>query len=179
MKTLSLLLISLITLSSCSFVEKENVVVIDNKYSMELPDFLSHSTDLHDEASLQYDNRFREFYVLVLDEKIDEMNKVIQQYGLEEVYTKDLDGYANLLLANLEQAVTNMQTSELIDTVINNLPAKYVTITGEVDDVRIFYTIAYLQGKKDYYQVTTWTLDEKEEQYKNRMKKMIATFKEL
>ncbi|MBL0303429.1 MAG: hypothetical protein IPQ23_17305 [Cytophagaceae bacterium] len=67
----------------------------------------------------------------------------------------------------------------LIDTVVNNMPAKHIRLSGKVEGLDAFYSVAFVEGKDTYYQVMAWTLANKEAQYTERMNKIIHSLKEL
>lgn len=159
---------------------KFKTVISKNIYSLEVPDFMTESKILHEEASLQYQNLFREFYMVVIDEPIEEFNALIEMEAfLAESYTPNLTGYANLLIDNMESAVDDSEVSEVQDIKINGLPARYFQLTGTVEGIDIFYQIAYLQGKEKYYQLVVWTEQKSKEKYAPAMEKIIMSFKEL
>jgi hypothetical protein len=42
-----------------------------------------------------------------------------------------------------------------------------------------YYSIAFIKGEKNYYQIMTWTLEKHEGQYKEKMDKILRSLKEL
>ena len=154
-------------------------VTIEDKYSISLPSFLSKGNNLNEDASLQYQNLLKEFYVIVIDEQKSELQRALVQYDLTETYTNDLTGYSELLLNAFEQGVYVTQKSEPIDTLINNMPAKLITILGRVNGIDIFYSIAFIEGERRYYQIMTWTLLSRQYKYEDKMSEIIHSLVEL
>ncbi len=153
---------------------------IEDKYSISLPGFLVEAgITLNEEASLEYMNAFMEFYVMVIDEPKSDIEKVLIDYELADLYLNNLKGYSELILDGLRQAVIVSQESDVVDTVINGLPARLLTINGTVEGIDIFYSLAYIEGKERYYQIFTWTLSEKETEYRDKMSTILYSFKEL
>lgn len=180
MKKSIILLLSVLFISSCQFLKKEKVVTVEDKYSISLPGFLVEAgITLNEEASLEYMNAFMEFYVMVIDEPKSSIEKVLIDYELADLYPNNLKGYSELILDGLKQAVIVSQESDVVDTVINGLPARLLTINGTVEGIDIFYSLAYIEGKERYYQIFTWTLSEKETEYRDKMSKILYSFKEL
>lgn len=174
-------IIFLITLffSSCQNTVKEKTVPIDNKYSLTIPSFLNKSNTLNEDASLQYEHRMKELYVIVVDDLISDLDKAIDENDLSNHYSKDIHGYTNLSLDGFELEISVLEKSEPLFTTINNLPAYLTTIKANVNNFDAFYSLAFIEGENRYYQIMTWTLAAKESEHKDKMQRMIYSFKEL
>jgi hypothetical protein len=135
--------------------------------------------NLNDDASLQYQHAWKEFYVIVIDETIEEMQKALEENQLTDTYNNDIKGYSDLLVNGFEQTVSVNRKSEILDTLVNGMPARLLTINGRVEGIDAFYSIAFIQGKKRYYQIMAWTLSNKEYQYKDKMNRIMYSLKEL
>ena len=175
MKKLITLCLFTIFLSCDSKKAKTETVTINNKYSVELPDFLSKGTELHEEASLQYQNLFKEFYVIILDEPKEEIIDAAPILDIEPT----LEGYYSYLKSSMEETIEEVKFMDVKNTKINGLNAKTFSVTGKVDGIDAFYKIAYIEGKDTYYQVLIWSLLKKQEKYTPEMEKIIASFKEI
>lgn len=155
---------------------KVETVTVKNKYSLELPEFLSEARDLHDKASLQYQNAFKEFYVVVIDEPKQEFLEVAE--GTTD-FTPDFNGYHQILRSSLEETIKESEFTPTKDVRINGLKAKTFSLTGKVEEIPIFYDIAYIEGKDTFYQVVIWTLKSSKEKFKEPMDKILSSFKEI
>lgn len=164
-----------ITLSACD--GEPQTVTIKNKYSVELPSFLSVATDLNDDASLQYENGMREFYVVVIDEPRKDFDDMMINNDLG--YTPDLDGYSQILIDDVRETLHDKNTAKAEKTTINGLEARTTSLTGTVQNLDVYWKVGYIQGKKDYYQVLCWTLTENKDKYDAQMADIIKSFKEL
>lgn len=180
MKKLNILFLTILLLTSCQSGDTEKLVKIGNKYSISLPSFLvPASTTLNEDASLQYLHTWKEFYVIVIDESKSEMQKALLDNNLTDIYTNDIEGYSSLILDNFEQVISISHKSEIVATQINNMPARLITIKGRAEGIDAFYSLAFIQGKERYYQIMAWTLSNKEYKYKDMMKNIMYSFKEL
>jgi hypothetical protein len=94
-------------------------------------------------------------------------------------YSNDIKGYSELLLVGFEQSISISHKSDMVDTLINKLPARVLTINGRAEGIDAFYSFAFIEGKERYYQIMTWTLSSKEYEYKDKMSKILYSLKEL
>ena len=79
MKKIYFLFITLVLLS-CSKEEEFKKIEVKN-YALQLPSYLSKTNDLNEDASLQYQNPFRELYIIVIDEsKTSNYSKRTRRY---------------------------------------------------------------------------------------------------
>lgn len=179
MKKLAILMLAVAAVVSCQTDRKDQVVTVKDRYTISLPPFVKETSELNEDASLQYQNTLREFYVVVIDESKAEFEKALSDNDLNDLYPQNIKGYSELLLFSMEQAIEIKSKSVLKDTIINNQPSKILTIKGRVEGTDIFYSIGFVQGVKRYYQIITWTLQNKEKEHAGLMKKIIASFKEI
>jgi hypothetical protein len=180
MQRFNILFFTFLFITSCQSGDTEKLVTIDNKFSISIPSFLvKANTTLNEDASLQYLHAWKEFYVVVIDESKSEMQKALVDNSLTGKYSNDIKGYSNLLLDDFEQSISVSHKSNIVDTLINNMPARLLTINGRAEGIGIFYSLAFFQGKERYYQVIAWTLSSKELAYKNKMNKIMYSLKEL
>lgn len=170
MKKLFALVFLSILFISCNSKTEYQTIIIKNKYSVELPDFLSEVTTLNEGASLQYQNPLREFYVIVLDEPKSEF---------PDQESVNLETYKATLRDGLQSNLTNPKFSRDRDTVINGLKAKLFSLSDTSDNIAIYYQFAYIESKNNFYQILTWTLENRKDQFSKDMNKIIASFKEI
>ncbi len=186
MKIISLFVpLSILILASCTLDDKENIVTINKKYSISLPSFLINAKtilekdELNENTSLQYMNTLKELYVLIIEDSKSDFQQTLVENNLNDKYTNDFKGYTDFVFDYYKKQTKISHKFAISDTLINNKPAKLISISGEINEVNVFYTIGLVEGKKTYYQIITWTLAGFENKYKDRMKKIIYSFKEL
>lgn len=177
MRKIVFLLVTFFGLISCDQTTTYETVTVDN-YSLEIPSYLSKADGLLEEASFQYQNLFKELYIIAIDENKNEVHNSILDNGLEDTYSTNFKGYVELLSDDREQDESiNMKNQSQKDTVINGREAKILKFEAKVEGYNIFYAIAYINGVDNYYQITTWTLQSKRKEHEQVMDKMLATFK--
>jgi hypothetical protein len=179
MKKLLLLIVVLVLVAGCGQGDTMQKVVIEDRYSIDVPSSLTEATDLNDEASLQYQNIFKELYVIVIDEFKDDVHEAIMENEVDDLYTSDLDGYAALLTDNFEFSIQDAVISNEKEVKINGLPAKTLKLKGISEDIDVSFLFGFIEGKDRYYQVMTWTLTKRFEEHRDKMEKILASFREL
>lgn len=180
MKKIIGLLSLLCFIVSCKEDYSTQKITIKKLYSLEIPDFLSAANHLHEDASLQYQNIFKEFYTIVIDEPAKDFNNIVViEPSLKDFYTADLDGYSNIVIDNMKITIEDGEFSEIEKSIINGNAARTITISGTVEDVKVFYTITFIKGRNQYYQIVNWTEYKRKEEHEKTMKEIAASFQEL
>ena len=169
----------IIGLISCNNEVKNQTVTIDNKYSMELPDYLTKNTKLNAEASLQYMNGIKELYIVVVEMPISGFSQILKSNDLTEDYKNNLEDYSTFCVDYFKESVDVTYVSDPKETTINGLPAILFTVKAKISGYTAYYHFTYIQGKENYYQILTWTLDSKKDEQKENMEAMINSFKEI
>jgi hypothetical protein len=153
------------------------LVNINNQYSMEVPDFMKESKELNDEASLQYQNIFKEVYIIVIDESREEFKTVFQDLGEYDDEISMVENYKSIQLEFLQEAITIHSKEDVESSVINGLPFEIVKVDATSDGIDIAYTIAYIDGPENVYMIMAWTEQDKREKNEALFQKMIKSFK--
>jgi len=156
---------------------KFDLVRINNEYSIELPSFMEVSDDLNDDASLQYQNIFKEVYVIVIDENKEEFKEVFIDLGDYDDSVSMVKNYKDIQLSFLKEAVEVNSVTELESSIINGLPFEIVEVDGKSEEVEVVYNIAYVDGKDKVYMIMAWTEKRRNEKNKALFQKIIKSFK--
>jgi hypothetical protein len=165
----------LVLLTSCTQKTELQTVSYQNKYSIEIPNYLTKSFNLNDEATLQYQNLFKDEYVIIIEEPKSEFDDAIEILGT----TKGLEGYHQILVQNLETAIENMEITAVENIKINSFSAKIFSVTGNVENYNVFYKYGIIEGSKSYFQILCWTSKDKQLKSEPWMTQAIKSFKEL
>lgn len=179
MKQFIIICISLFFVVACQSSFGYKTVTFEDKYSLTIPAILTETDDLHAEAALQLKNEFIEFYVLVFDESKEEINDLFIDANLPEYYDMGLENYSNLIWESLNNNFEIYNYTGFFDLKINGLPAKYVEFNGKFSDIDIYYSLTVIEGEKNFYQISSWTLTSMESRNKEKIDEIKFTFKEL
>jgi hypothetical protein len=179
MKKFGLLLLALIVMAGCQPDKKIQTVEIDKRYSIELPEFTSKTSGLNQDASLEYQNLAKEFYIIVIDEPIEEFHEAIIESDLADIYSPDFMGYS-LYVSDLFLGTVDIYSeSDFKEMTINKLKGQQKEVEGKVSGIEVYYHYTMVQGAKNYYQVLMWTLLSKKDEHKEQMDEIVNSFKEL
>lgn len=180
MKNLYILSIAILFLASCGqSVDKMQKVDIDGKFTVEVPEVMTKTTGLNDDACLEYQNTLKEYYMIVIDDDIKEFNEVFVESGLNEYYDDGFIGYADFIYESFVEALTVYTDADWKEFTVNNMAARQKEVDAELDGIKVYYTYTLVHGKDYYYQILMWTLPESKEDFKKIVDKTIASFKEV
>lgn len=170
------LLLAVGLLTSCK--DEMQTVNSNGKYTIELPASFTKVQDLNDEASVQYQNTFKELYVIIIDEPKTELIKALKKNSLETTYSNDLKGYSSLIVDGMDSSISVEKLPEFEDATINGHNARLLSFEGLSSGNRVYWKLAFIEGDKDYHQIMVWTQAEKQKKYEKEMTAIINSFKE-
>jgi hypothetical protein len=151
--------------SSCTKVKWAQVNV-NEKYALQLPDYLEPGT-FYKQASLQFKNEEKEFYLVVLDES----RAQIKEYGLEY----DLDTYFKVSARVLDST----EKVSPIRMVLNADSARSAEFTGKISGNDVYYNLVAVETKDNFYKLLIWMLKRDKELYAPDVTRIIHSFREL
>jgi hypothetical protein len=190
MRTLLPVIVALVgfSVTSCSRLsgkaEKDTELVpvtIGQEYSMSIPAYMTKTTKLHDEAALQFQNFFKETYVIVIDEDkqdfIDAMVEADRYDSANSVIFNYADTQVQLTTSNIDVS----SISEIKAMTINGLPASSVEFDATVEGINspVTYFLTFVETKEKLYMVMAWTLQERKDTYRNTFGRMSRSFRAL
>jgi hypothetical protein len=158
-----------------------NPVVINNEYEIRIPDYMKSTTELNDEASLQYQNMFKEAYIVILDELKADVISTFQSTGQYSDSLSPVQNYSKVQSGFLDQTMTILKKTEAQSIMINGLNAEVLEIDGEVEGIPepITYFLTFVEGKEKIYMIMEWTLQSRKEKYRSTFNKSIKSFREI
>jgi hypothetical protein len=154
-------------------------VIIDNEYSMDIPSYMTKSTELNDDASLQFRGILKEAYVIVIDESKQEFVDFLHSEDLYDSSLSIVSNYAKTQLENTTASMNVITRKTPIKMKINGLNAVKSEIDGVVDGITfpISYFITFVESQEKLYMIMAWTLKEDKEIHRTTFERMAKTFK--
>ncbi|MFN8287770.1 MAG: hypothetical protein U0V74_13520 [Chitinophagales bacterium] len=168
------------TIASIDSGDKLKTVDI-NRYSIGIPEYMEKMTDLNDEASLQYGDKYKEFYVIVIDETHGSVDSAFSEGG----YTDSLgdpqlfNALYKLMKESYTSGVKDARNIQERDITVNNMAAKELTFNGTLDTYDVYYNVTFVKGPTQFFQVFTWTMGKYKEKYEPTMHSMINSLHEI
>ncbi len=157
-------------------------VNINNEYSILLPKYLKKTANLNENASLQYQNIFRETYVIVIDAPKEEYITLFKELELYDEGLTPFENYVKFQNEHFSNSIEELiYDSGFSDNKINNLPAKFRELQAKVSgiDSEISYWNTHLESDVKMYTIMCWTLSERQKKYDDTFTKVINSFKIL
>jgi hypothetical protein len=156
-------------------------VVVENKFSIELPLFLSPAWELGD-TLLKYCNEEVEFYVTVNDELKTDLLAAMEKK--KPFFDKDKPLLDNMVAKSLykmfgkeEVAISNWQETEINGN-------KAITLIAQIRwefmrKIEVYYKFGFIESKDKFYQIIVWTIIDIASIFDEKMSEIIKSFKEL
>jgi len=161
---------------SCNQETKYVKKSVKEKYSISVPESMEALNGLSSEASFQYGNELENFYVLVIDEPRNEFFAVFDEYELGDFYPRNLIGYSEMVIDNMQENADIFNIGTFEETTINGIDAVQTDFYGIYNGLDIYYHFTTLESDVDFYQIMSWTPKENMDLHKESMKKIAESF---
>lgn len=178
--------------TSCTYLQpnKEEVlslesdfkkVRIDGKYQLSIPNYMRKTDQLNDEASLQYNNPYKETYTIVIDENKEQFLTAIKESQWADSLGTPIEIYRKLQMSLLGQGIAMTSVENLEVEKIGPLNAKRTQFEGKIEgvDEKIKYLITFIEGRGDLYMIMSWTLNDFSKKYLRTYHQIADSFQEI
>jgi hypothetical protein len=154
-------------------------VIINNEYSLDVPSFMTKTTSLNDVASLQFQNLFKEAYVIVIDEDKQEFLDALVEAERYDSAVSLVANYADTQVQLISAGVNVTSRRDPKSVRINGLNAKITEMDAEVEGVEapVTYFMTFLESREKLYMIMAWTIKNKKETHRETFEKMARTFR--
>jgi hypothetical protein len=150
-------------------------------YQVTVPGYMNKATDLNVDASMQFQNIFKETYLAIIDEDKTEFVDAFRELGELDSSLSTIGNYRKIQIDYFLESVRVINKGEPKQITINGLAAEQIEFEGRVPgvDYDIFYIMTFVEGKEDLYMVMTWTLSSSKDKYRGDFLTMVNTFTEI
>ncbi len=165
--------------------EGKHHVVVDNRYSIDVPSFLSERSDLSDDAAVQFASTTLDISFQVIDEPKDEFVEAVREMeaNLPSVDRSQslLDKMAALSLNNYFEDMDKVEIGNYRETRINGLKA----ITLNAFQKRTFFkdamyaSFAFIEGRETMYQIIILSGGTSISKLSDKLEESINSFREF
>lgn len=159
--------------------ETFHTVTIDKNYSIGIPKFMTATTGLNEEASLQYQSLLNEAYLLIIDEPKSGFKEVYRDLGQYDDNLSLLQNYRQARLQILSRTTKVGSKSNPEPLNINGSNAESLEIDAKMEGVdnEISYFITFVEGSDQVYMIMAWTIKDKKKEHKKTFKTIAESFK--
>lgn len=170
--TTSAVLSTIPSFSQTKFVEQKAGHII----YMSLPEYMVKTSDLNDVASMQYMNKAKEAYVVVIEDSKEDLEAEGTKYA-------NLKDFHDSVIESLKSEDPKAQESKPTEFQQNgnkfyqtDFNATLQTEDGK--DIKVTYLVTYVESKTHYYQILCWTLANNYKDLVGDFKKIAATIRD-
>lgn len=161
-------------------------VVVDNRYSIDVPAFLSKRNDLSEDAAVQYGSNTLDVGFQVIDEPKDEFLVVMNELeesipALQDEEKTLLDKMAVITLGNYFEDMDKVSIEEYTETTINGLDALIINAFQKRTFFKdaLYGTFAFIEGKETMYQIIIVSGGTSITKLAEKLEESIKSFREL
>jgi hypothetical protein len=159
-------------------------IVVQNRYSIDVPSFLSPTNKLGKDASLQYWNKTLDVAFQIIDEpkseftdSVEEIRKKIPDFGRDKSL---LENMARLTLGNMFD-MDKVEIDAYTDAKINGMNAVTLNAFQKRTFLKdaMYGSFAYIEGKDTLYQIIILSGGTSIRKLGDKLEQAIYSFKEL
>lgn len=164
--------ITIPSFSQTKFVEQKAGHII----YMSVPDYMVKTSDLNDVASMQYMNKTKEAYVVVIEDSKEDLDAAGTKYaGLKDFHDSVIESLKSEDPKAQESKPTEFQQNgnKFYQTDLN---ATLQTEDGK--EIKVTYLVTYVESKTHYYQILCWTLANNYKDLVGDFKKIVVTIRD-
>jgi len=133
---------------------------IGHIYYLSIPDYMSKTRNLNNDASLQYENKVKEAYTIVIEDSKEELEELGMIYqNAEEFYDDFIKTYS--------KAVEDAKTKEPKNFTIDGNAFTQGELTYVSDSVNIYMLATVVETKTNFYKILSWTTKENKDKLKD------------
>ena len=134
--------------SGCS-PGKWKKIEVDTHHQLDIPPGLRKSKDLHEYASIQYEDNSTPLYFICLNESKDSLQSMGLHYELED--------YAFFCARNLVYPLDTIYSQSQNVFLTNGMMCSMHEIEGMMNGADLYYNLAVYDSHGKFYQLITWT----------------------
>ena len=153
-------------------------------YKIKIPEYMREMQGLNEEASLQVGNPVKEVYTIVLDENKAEIIEFLSSQSIYDINSSPLENYSFMMQSYYEEGIENYNLISEHNFTSGKNFGKTFTFTGTFynedlySNLNVFYYITYIEGRKNLFQIMSWSLEKNHSKYSNDLKNIGKTLVE-
>lgn len=166
--------------SSCKPKEKPLVEKsVKNLYQISVPEQMIPFSRENSDASFEYGDTAQCYFVIVIDDVVEDYYNVYDEYDLEGVYSRDIYGYAEMSLEIMSETYDIYNLSAIEDTEINGLSAVSTNFHATFMAIDVYYSFVVVESENHFYKIIVCVSNEQKSLLSDEMDKITSSFKEI
>tara|TARA_B110000091_G_scaffold212256_1_gene258607 strand:- start:796 stop:1377 length:582 start_codon:yes stop_codon:yes gene_type:complete len=157
-------------------VEDLKRINVNDEYVLSVPEYMTEMKSLHEDASLQYANVYKETYMVIIDEGKEEFINTFKELEIYNDSLSPLGNYADFQLKSFKESIGILKIKRL-ERSVKKLPSEIHQFNGSVEGIDIAYLVSFVEADKKMYMLMSWTLKNRYSKYKKTFKLIHSTFK--
>ena len=157
-------------------VEDLKRINVNDEYVLSVPEYMTEMKSLHEDASLQYANVYKETYMVIIDEGKEEFINTFKELEIYNDSLSPLGNYADFQLKSFKESIGILKIKRL-ERSVKKLPSEIHQFNGSVEGIDIAYLVSLVEADKKMYMLMSWTLKNRYSKYKKTFKLIHSTFK--
>ncbi|WP_299709159.1 hypothetical protein [uncultured Pontibacter sp.] len=156
-----------ISVAQTKFAERKG----GHAYKMDIPDYMVKTFDLNDVASLQYYNKTKEAYTIVVDDEKEHLELLGMKFTSAEEF---LNNFA----ADYKKEEKKRKLGKTRSFEANGNNVAQTELRWKDEEGEFFMLISAVETKTHFYKVLCWTLAANEAQLKEDFKQLSASIQD-
>lgn len=157
-------------------IEDLKKIKVNDEYALSVPEYMTEMKSLHEDASFQYANIFKETYIVIIDESKEEFINTFKELEIYNDSLSSLRNYADFQLKSFKESIGAIEIKKL-ESNIKKLPSEIHQFNGLVEGIDIAYLVSFVEADKKMYMMMSWTMKSRYSKYKETFKLIHSTFK--
>ena len=157
-------------------IEDLKKIKVNDEYALSVPEYMTEMKSLHEDASFQYANIFKETYIVIIDESKEEFINTFKELEIYNDSLSSLRNYADFQLKSFKESIGAIEIKKL-ESNIKKLPSEIHQFNGLVEGIDIAYLVSFVEADKKMYLMMSWTMKSRYSKYKETFKLIHSTFK--
>ncbi|MBS4057585.1 MAG: hypothetical protein KGZ82_09750 [Bacteroidales bacterium] len=165
------MLIAMILIASAGYSQNFVPRTGGHCFTMDIPDYMSKSYDLNDVASLQYQNKVKEAYVIAIVDEKDQLENLGMKF-------QNASEFLTFFLKNYPPDVSEKQVSEPVAFESNGTGFAQAELTWTDEDASFYMLVCCAETQGHFYKILCWTLAGYKDLLKDDFQKIARSLKE-
>lgn len=143
-----------------------NAVVVNNRYSVDVPDYMTKTTNLNSADFQYYNEPLRSFIT------IEKKSKIL-------LNGRSVKAFYEYLINEYKLSLKDCIVNEEKEYEINGMKTYRAKFQGFFIDKTLYYNTLVIDGNNDVYMFTIWTSIENNKKHNDDIELLINSFKEI